>query len=186
MCDVYEHGVSLGVLSKAYGLAGLRVGWLAARDHTLLERAAEVKDYTTICVPAPSEQLACAALRASRTILTRNASIVRANLALWEEFVDEYRDLLEVVPPRAGPVAFPRVPLRRDVNAFCDEVLDQAGVLLLPGTVFDASSDAFRVGFGRLDFPAALDRFRSYLERTLRHAAPTTQFGAMRQPARPA
>lgn len=173
MCDVYEHGVSLGVLSKAYGLAGLRLGWLASQDHSLLERAAIVKDYTTICASAPSEYLACAALRASDRLLERNGAIVRANLGLWDDFAAAHAELIDVVRPKAGPVAFPRVPQRPDVDAFCAEVLDRAGVLLLPGTVFDARSDAFRIGLGRLNFPAALDRFRWFLAHAMeRRSAP--------------
>lgn len=186
MCDVYEHGVSLGVLSKAYGLAGLRIGWLATQDHALLDRAAVVKDYTTICSSGPSEHLACAALRASDRILERNGAIVRANLSLWDDFVAAQEEVIDVVRPLAGPVAFPRIPQRPDVDAFCAEVLDRAGVLLLPGTVFDEHSDAFRVGLGRLNFPAALDRFRWYLEQTLRgRVRATLRLEPARQPVPP-
>ena len=186
MCDVYEHGVSLGVLSKAYGLAGLRIGWIASQDPAILDRAAVVKDYTTICASGPSEHLACAALRASDRILERNGAILRANLALWDDFAAAHEELIDVVRPVAGPVAFPRVLQRPDVDAFCAEVLDRAGVLLLPGTVFDEHSDAFRVGLGRLNFPAALDRFRWYLEHTLSpQVRAPLRLVSTRQPAPP-
>jgi aspartate/methionine/tyrosine aminotransferase len=80
-CDLYEKGVSLSGLSKAFGLAGLRLGWLAARDAGLLARCQVLKDYTTICHSAPSEVLAIIALRAREVILARNREIVSVNLA---------------------------------------------------------------------------------------------------------
>ena len=79
-CEVYENGVSLGVMSKAFGLAGLRLGWVACRNHDILRAMAELKDYTTICTAAPSEFLAALALRQRRRILERNLGIIGANL----------------------------------------------------------------------------------------------------------
>ena len=67
--DATERGVSLGVMSKSFALAGLRIGWLATRDRDLLERCASFKDYTTICASAPSEILAIIGLRARETVL---------------------------------------------------------------------------------------------------------------------
>jgi aspartate/methionine/tyrosine aminotransferase len=161
-CDVYERGVSLGVMSKAYGLAGLRIGWLASRDAALLARAIEIKDYTTICSSAPSELLATAALATGQTILERNRSIVRGNLALLRAFMDRHADRLRWAPPRAGSVAFPSL---RDAepDRFCADVLARAGVLLLPGTVFDPDSREVRVGFGRRNLPQALAKFEEAL-----------------------
>ncbi|HUX32898.1 MAG TPA: aminotransferase class I/II-fold pyridoxal phosphate-dependent enzyme [Gemmatimonadaceae bacterium] len=162
MCDAYEHGVSLGVMSKAYGLAGLRIGWLATRDHRVLAAAAEVKDYTTICNSAPSELLATVALGAREMILARNRALVRANLARLREFFARRADVFRWVPPGAGSVTFPTV-IGGDVDAFCSRILDGAGVLLLPGTVFDVESREVRLGFGRADVPEALSRLDAAL-----------------------
>src|SRR6185503_19032993 len=60
-----EHAISLGVLSKAYGLAGLRIGWIATRDRGVRSRVVQLRDYTTICNAATSEVLALGALRAA-------------------------------------------------------------------------------------------------------------------------
>ena len=85
IADAYTKGISLGVMSKAFGLAGLRVGWLATRDHSILERASGLKDYTTICNSAPSEILAIIALRAKERILARTGGIIREKtLKLWQ------------------------------------------------------------------------------------------------------
>jgi aspartate/methionine/tyrosine aminotransferase len=163
MGDVYERGVSLGVMSKAYGLAGLRIGWLASRDEALLAEAAAIKDYTTICSSGPSELLATVALGARAPILARNRAIVTRNLDLVRGFFARRAGLFRWVRPRAGPVTYPTLLGDETVEGFCARVLDAAGVLLLPGTVFDASSREIRLGFGRLDTPEALDRLDAAL-----------------------
>ena len=66
VCDAYERGISLGTVSKAHGLPGLRIGWLACRRPELLDRVRELKLYTTICSSAPSELLVALALRHAR------------------------------------------------------------------------------------------------------------------------
>ena len=67
--DLNDRAVSLGVMSKAYGLAGLRIGWIATRNHQLFQELAAFKDYTTICNSAPSEFLATVALRTASRLL---------------------------------------------------------------------------------------------------------------------
>lgn len=163
VADRYERGVSLGVLSKAFGLPGLRIGWLATRDAGLLAAAAAIKDYTTICTAAPSELLAAVALNARAPILARNRALVTRNLDLLRGFFARRADRLRWVPPRAGPVTFPTVLGEDTVETFCARVLDTAGVLLLPGTVFDPASREVRLGFGRANMPEALDRLDAAL-----------------------
>jgi aspartate/methionine/tyrosine aminotransferase len=163
MCDVYERAVSLGVLSKAYGLAGLRIGWLASRDEAVLSAATGIKDYTTICNSAPSELLAGVALRAGEVILERNRALVAANLVRLREFFARRSALFHWVPPRAGPVTFPTLRAG-DVESFCARILDRSGVLLLPGTVFDPASHEVRLGFGRANLVEALDRLDAALD----------------------
>ncbi len=162
VCDAYERGVSLGVMSKAYGLAGLRIGWLATRDAGVHAGAAAVKDYTTICSSGPSELLATAALAAGETILERNRRLVRDNLERLRGFFERHADRLRWVPPGAGPVTFPTL-IDGEPDAFCDDVRERAGVLLLPGTVFDDRSREVRLGFGRRNLPEALARLEAAL-----------------------
>lgn len=162
-CDAYERAVSLGVMSKAYGLPGLRIGWLASRDAELLAAAAGIKDYTTICSSGPSELLATAALSTGETILERNRGIVRGNLALLGDFFARRADHFRWTPPVAGPVTFPALRAG-EPDAWCAEVLRRAGVLLLPGTVFDGASRSIRLGFGRRNFPEALARLDGALD----------------------
>lgn len=161
--DVYEKALSLGVMSKPFGLAGLRVGWLACRDRDLLAELVSYKDYTTICSSAPSEILALIALRAKEQVLARSLEIIRGNLARVEDFMQRHADFFEWLPPQAGSICFPRWRGRQTVEQFCEELVQREGVLLLPSAVYDYPSSHFRLGLGRTNLPEALARLERYL-----------------------
>ena len=165
-CDLYEGAVSLGVLSKTYGLPGLRIGWIATRDAEVFRRMAAFKDYTTICNSAPSEFLAELALRHRERLAARNQAIIQENLALLDTFFARYEERFAWVRPKAGPIAFPRL-LEGDVEAFCHALVTQAGVLLLPGSLFDQAGNYFRIGFGRRNMAEALRRLEKFLTELL-------------------
>lgn len=161
-CELGENGISLGVMSKSYGLAGLRIGWIATRNKSLLQNITRIKDYTTICSSAPSEFLAELALRHRKQLLERNLGIIIHNLEILDVFFKQYQAHFQWVKPKAGPIAFPQL-LRGDVDQFCHQLVTQAGVLLLPGSIFDYPGNNFRLGFGRANLPEALDHLESFL-----------------------
>jgi len=163
ICEIDENGLGLGVMSKAFGLAGLRIGWIATRNRDLYQKLAAFKDYTTICNSAPSEFLAAMALRNKQQILGNNLTLIKNNLAALDEFFQKYSDYFTWQPPRAGPIAFPGLR-HGDIDAFCHELVSKAGVLLLPGTLYDRSCSNFRIGFGRADMPDCLSKFDEYLQ----------------------
>jgi len=164
--DLDPSFVSIGVLSKAWGLPGLRIGWLASRDRGLLARAAAVKDYTTICAAAPSELLATIALRHTDEIQAAHRRRCTVNAALLADFTARHGERFELVPPTAGSVAFPRLrDPAADVEAFCDALRRDAGILLLPGSLVEPGSRAFRVGLGRDGFAAGLSALAAALDR---------------------
>ncbi len=161
-CDLDPRAVSLGVTSKAYGLPGLRIGWVASRDTELLARMAALKDYTTICNGAPSEFLAELALRHRGRLIGRNREIILKNLEILDDFFGRHRDRFVWSRPPAGPIAFP-VLLAGAIESFCDDLVRRAGVLLLPGTVYGDTNDHFRIGFGRKSLPEAVSRLDHFL-----------------------
>jgi aspartate/methionine/tyrosine aminotransferase len=163
--DVGPHGVSLGVMSKSFALAGLRIGWLATHDAGLLDRAARFKDYTTICASAPAEILSLIALRARDRVLARSRSIVDGNLALLDAFFERQAGRIRWARPRGGPVAFPELRAGVPVDRFADDLLEAEGVLVAPGSIFGHPGNHFRLGFGRTDLPAALAGLERFLER---------------------
>ncbi|HEY6073262.1 MAG TPA: aminotransferase class I/II-fold pyridoxal phosphate-dependent enzyme, partial [Anaerolineales bacterium] len=161
-CDQGENVVSLGVTSKAYGLPGLRIGWIATRNQEIYARMASIKDYTTICSSAPSEFLAELAMRKHHMLAQRNLDIVRSNLVVVDGFFERHADLFQWVRPRAGSIGFPRL-LRGDVEAFCAGLVERAGVLLVPGPIFGDTGNHFRIGLGRRNLPQAVERLEEYL-----------------------
>jgi aspartate/methionine/tyrosine aminotransferase len=162
--DLAPTFVSIGVLSKSFALAGLRIGWLASRDRDLLARCAAFKDYTTICAAAPSEVLGLVALRARDTVLARSRAIVGPNLARFDAFLAERPGFATWIRPAAGSVGFPRLAADLDADRFAADLVQAEGVLLLPGSTFGHPGNHVRVGLGREDFAVALERLAAYLD----------------------
>lgn len=160
--DKAPDSIILSGLSKVYGLPGLRSGWLVVRDETLRERLIGWKHYTTICAPAPSEFLALAAVRAQEALRQRSQDIVDRNLAAADDFFARWSDLFSWRRPQAGPVALVGVN-RPSAEAFCQELIDEAGLLLLPATNLDYDDRHVRFGFGRRDAARNLERLDAYL-----------------------
>ncbi len=162
-CDVYERAVSLDGMSKAFGMPGVRIGWLATRDPDLMSALCRVKDYTSICSSAPSEVLATIALRSRDAIIERNMAIIGKNIERLDYFFEKHPALMYWNRPVAGTVAFPRLLLGRDASEFCRDVIERAGVLLVPGSMFDYGSDHVRIGFARRNLDEALQAFEKYV-----------------------
>lgn len=161
--DAIDRGVSLGVMSKSFALAGLRIGWLASRDRDLLARCAAFKDYTTICSSAPAEILALIGLRARDRVLARSRRIVEANLPLLDQFFADHADRWAWVRPRGGSIGFPRLLGDETADAFVARLVEAEGVLLLPGSVIGHDGNHVRIGFGREDLPTALAGLEQFM-----------------------
>lgn len=161
-CDAYSRAISLGTVSKAHGLPGLRIGWLAGRDAELIARIREMKLYTTICSSAPSELLVALALRHAEHLVERSRSRVLANLPLLEGFLARRPDMFSWVRPSAGPIGFAQVSGVADVERWCEEIAASAGVLLLPGAVYGEPRHV-RFGYGRANLEQALERLEQHL-----------------------
>jgi aspartate/methionine/tyrosine aminotransferase len=169
--DVYERALSLNVMSKAYGLAGLRLGWIACQDRAVLERLERFKHFLSICNAAPSEVLARIALRARDQILAENVAVVRANLAVLDRFFADFRHLFDWHVPEGGCISFIRYRGADGVEAFTARVVEECGVLLLPASVFRSEltavpADFLRIGFGRSHVPRGVDVLRGWLRRS--------------------
>ncbi len=170
-CDQYENAVSLGVMSKTYGLPGLRIGWAATRNRQVFEAMAAFKDYTSICNSAPSEFLATLALRHHEKLVERNLQIIHQNLALLNPFFEQHADLFDWQAPRAGAIAFPALKLAAtSIEDFSLQLLDQTGVLLLPGNYYGYGEKNFRIGFGRRNLSAGIEQFNQFLQHNFRAA----------------
>lgn len=161
-CDLGSHAVSLGVMSKTYGLAGLRIGWIATSNAEIYSNVARLKDYTTICNSAPSELIAEIALHHRQKLIERSVGIITRNLAILDEFFKKHNNQFTWCKPKAGPITFPKL-IGEDIEQFCDGLVKTQGVLLLPGTMYNDSENHFRLGFGRDNMPEAVQHLEEYL-----------------------
>lgn len=169
--DVYEKGISLNVMSKAYGFSGLRIGWIVTKEPELLQKMERYKHYLSICNSAPSERLAIIALKAREKILKRNRALINGNAEKLEAFFNEFPERFSWYRPDGGCVGFPRYKGPGGTNQFCEELVEKTGILLLPPKVYNSElmktpQDRFRIGFGRKNLEKGLNVFREYL----RHA----------------
>lgn len=170
IADVYERGLSLNVMSKSFGLPGLRIGWIACQDSNLNSRMERMKHYLSICNSGPSERLAKIALENRVRLLARNCRIVDENLPRWDAFFARHADLFEWRRPDGACTAFPRYKGNEGVEEFCRSLVEESGVLLLPGTIFSSClgpvpDDRFRLGFGRSGLDEGLAAMDAHIVR---------------------
>ncbi|KAK4958515.1 hypothetical protein LTR10_004944 [Elasticomyces elasticus] len=136
----YKNTITTGSLSKAYSLAGVRVGWLASRNRDIIEQCASARDYTTNAVSQLDQQVAAFALSPDtlHSLLGRNIQLAKANLELIERFVIKHDEYCSYTKPVAGTTAF--VKFERDgkpidAKVFCETLQEKTGVMFLPGDV---------------------------------------------------
>jgi aspartate/methionine/tyrosine aminotransferase len=168
--DVYERAISLNVMSKAYGLPGLRIGWLACKERAMLVRIERYKHYLSICNSAPSEALALIALKARNHILGKNRQIVRNNIGELNAFFADYADLFDWKVPDGGCVGFIPYKGKDGVEAFTRRLVEESGVLFLPSSIYrselnEVPANCLRVGYGRSHVPQGIAALREWMER---------------------
>ncbi len=163
--DRYPKTIGVGSMSKAFSLAGLRLGWIVAPAE-VREPVSRHRDYSVISVSMVDDLLAALALEHAPAMLERNRAIVRGNLALLDAWVAE-EPRISYVRPRSGTTAFLRYDrMGITSEAFCTALLEEEGVLLVPGAAFD------REGYARIGYAndpevlvAGLERMSAFLTR---------------------
>lgn len=164
-CELYDRGISLFGLSKTFGLPGLRIGWIACRNISLLDSISSLKDYTTICNSAPSEILAMMAMEKREEIISRQRRRLENNLNILESFCINHGDVFSLNRPKGGSICFPRLILNDDAESFCRHLVSEANIMLVPSSIFGFGNHHVRIGFGRDEFSLALNELACYLGR---------------------
>lgn len=165
----YDKAVSTSSMSKAFSLAGIRVGWIATRDPSILEAVNSCRNYTTISVSQFDDSVAGYALSDAVRVnlLQRNIELARTNIALLEAFVNKHSSVLSWVKPTAGTTAMVQFRKNGSVvkdSEFCLEVLDNTGVLIMPGCTCFGEGEDFP-GYMRFGYVCHTDVLKEGLNR---------------------
>ncbi len=157
IADLYEKGISTAGMSKAFSLAGLRLGWLAGPTE-VIEDVMIHRDYNTISVSRLDDHYAAMALENYRAILARSQKITRENLAILTEWV-EGEPLISWVRPRSGTTALLKYELAFPSRDFCLKLLEETGVMFTPGSALEME------GYVRIGYANSTPVLRAGLER---------------------
>jgi aspartate/methionine/tyrosine aminotransferase len=171
--DLYEKGISTAGMSKAFSLAGLRLGWIAAPAEVIAAVAIH-RDYNTISVGMIDDYFACVALECRDKIMARSQRIVRNNLGVLDAWVSE-EPSISYVKPQSGTVALLKYDFEMASRDFCVGLLDATGVMLTPGSAMDMEG-YLRIGYANRTevLTAGLERISDYLRSGRRHGVGQT------------
>jgi len=163
--DIYENGLSLWGMSKTFGLAGLRIGWLSSQNKDILSKVERFKDYLSICSSSTSEILSTIALNNMDKFLIPNLKKIKRNIELFSKFQKHNEDLFDFIIPRSGSTAFVRLKLKESAFEFADKLVKSTGIMLLPSETFKYGNSHLRIGFGRKNMPEILSIFQDYINK---------------------
>lgn len=164
-CTLYERAISLWGMSKSFGLAGLRLGWLVSADANFLRRVVGFKDYLSMCTAAPAEVLGTIALNHSQAFVQPNNQKIERNIQHFQRFTSKTQLFADFVTPPAGSTAFVRLNHNAVATSleFSNRLVAQTGIMTVPAEMFGYPGKYLRVGFGRENFPEVINRLHSYL-----------------------
>lgn len=160
----YDKAISVGVMSKSLGLAGIRVGWLITKNQAWLAQLAAVKAAGSICISAVDQALALSAFENSNKIIGKNNQLIKENIEQVNIFIKEYSHLFQWIEPKAGMLALVKYLGNEGVESLSQSLANKYGVLILPSRLFGLSGNFFRLGLGQKSLTAGLSALRDYCE----------------------
>ncbi|MBL7864894.1 MAG: aminotransferase class I/II-fold pyridoxal phosphate-dependent enzyme [Cyclobacteriaceae bacterium] len=168
MSDLYDRAVSLWGMAKSFGLAGLRLGWLVSRNKKVIDDVMSYKDYLTICNNSMSEVLSLIAIRNSEKLIDSNLQKIRSNIGAFTAFKDRHPDLISFPKPKAGSTLFAKLNIGEPALAYCERLVQQAGIMLLPSEMFDFGDQHVRIGLGREKLQEGINAWDDFIARSRR------------------
>lgn len=161
--DLYEKGISVSSMSKVFSLAGLRLGWIATHDMSVVKSCLSHRDYNLVSCGVFDEMLAAAALKHSDKLLERSRKIVRENLQILDNWVSS-EPHVSYVKPKAGTTALVYYDLDIPSYEFCEEMYKKTGAFVTPGDCFEVLH-SMRIGYayGKQDLIDGLKAISEYI-----------------------
>ena len=161
--DLYEKGISVSSMSKVFSLAGLRIGWIATHDMSVVKSCLSHRDYNLVSCGVFDEMLAAAALKHRDKLLERSRKIVRENLQILDDWVGS-EPHVSYVKPKAGTTALVYYDLDISSYEFCEEMYKKTGAFVTPGDCFEVPH-SMRIGYayGKQDLIDGLKAISEYI-----------------------
>lgn len=161
--DLYEKGISVSSMSKVFSLAGLRLGWIATHDMSVIKSCLSHRDYNLVSCGVFDEMLAAAALKHRDKLLERSRKIVRENLQILDDWVSS-EPHVSYVKPKAGTTALVYYDLDISSYEFCEEMYKKTGAFVTPGDCFEVPH-SMRIGYayGKQDLIDGLKAISEYI-----------------------
>lgn len=167
IADVYEKGISLNVMSKSWGLSGLRVGWIACQDLSVIKKLRDYKHYLSICNSAPSEFLSLLALKHKDKIFKENVNLLQGNKKILKEYLLFRSDIFQWIEPKGTCVCYPKYHGSIPIDVLADQLFERYGLVILPHHVMSDPNIHFRISYGRENFLEAFALFKNHIEKVM-------------------
>lgn len=163
--DLYEKGISVSSMTKVFSLAGLRVGWAITKDPKLKEELLTYREYSIVSGSMFDEYMAGIALEHKDVLLNRSKAIIRENLKVLSDWVDQ-QPHISMIKPKAATLAMLYYDYDVDSYTFCREVQEKESVFLMPGETFELKDRCFRLGFAcaKKELEEGLDALSRFLD----------------------
>ncbi|MDT0603047.1 pyridoxal phosphate-dependent aminotransferase [Thalassotalea castellviae] len=159
----YDKALVVSVMSKSFGLAGIRIGWVISNNEAVLEQLLVAKSLSSICCSAIDEELAEIAFEQSAKIIRGNNQLIQVNIEHFNTFVQTHSDIFQWHPPQAGLLSLVEVMTKQPIELWARRLAEHTGILALPATMFGQKGQYFRLGLGKNNFKNLLTKLDNYL-----------------------
>ena len=160
----YPRSIVVSVLSKTFGLPGIRIGWAVTTNQALQEKLLAYKISGSICTSLVDEHIARLALANRKQIITRNLVTIKENIRLVKAFVEQHDALFSWKTPQAGVLSLLEVKQAGSLNHWLQQLAANTGVLLLPVSLFGLEENFVRLGLGQNNIKSGLSAVSGFIE----------------------
>ena len=144
----YDRTIVVSVLSKSFGLAGLRIGWAVTKNKALLKKLLAIKAQASICTSIVDEKLAELALENHEKIINGNNDIIKNNIALFQRFIETNYHYFSWHTPQAGLLTLVKCHTEIPMLKWAEQLVEETGIFVYPACLFGLKGSYFRLGLG--------------------------------------